>query len=339
MRSMSDGLDTYEPTGQGPSRTDPAFGKRPSERTVEELLAKGAIMLDKPRGPTSHQVVSWLKKVLGVEKAGHLGTLDPNTTGVLPVALRSAVKSLQATLEEGKEYVAVMHLHHPVDERQVRTIASEFTGEIYQVVPVRAAVKRTLRTRTIHYLKVLEVSGPDVLILVGCESGTYIRTLIHDMGEVLGVGAHMSELRRTRSGSVSEADCCTLQELKDAHESYRTTGDEGPLRKVLRPMEELLARMPKVTVKDSTVDALCHGAPLGVPGIEDVDEKVRKGSACAVMTLKGEAVALARAAMDGGDMSSRREGLAVTTIRVLMEPGTYPRSWKRRRPEVAEQKS
>ncbi len=304
------------------SRTDPAFGCPPQERSIEALLNKGAILLDKPRGPTSHQVAAWLKDIVGVEKAGHLGTLDPKTTGVLPIALGSAVRSLQVTLQEGKEYVGIMLLHHDVPEKEVRAIASEFTGEVYQLVPVRAAVKRGLRSRRVHYNKVLEMAGREVLLLVGCDSGTYIRTLIHDMGEVLGAGAHMSELRRTRSGSIHESQCVTLQQVKDAFEIYRTKGDEAALRQVLRPMEVLLGKTPQVIIKDSSVDAVCHGAPLGVPGIASIDRKLKKGDVCAIMTLKGEAVGLAEALMDAS------EGIAVRTTRVLMENGTYPRSWK-----------
>jgi len=310
------------------SRTDPAFGCPPEQRSIEFLMRKGAILLDKPRGPTSHQVAAWLKAIAGVEKAGHLGTLDPKTTGVLPIALGSAVKSLQVTLQEGKEYVGIMLLHHPVPENEVRAIASEFTGEIYQLVPVRAAVKSGLRSRRVHYNKVLEILDREVLLLVGCDSGTYIRTLIHDMGEVLGAGAHMSELRRTKSGSIHESQCVTLQQVKDAFEIYRTKGDESALRLVLRPMEVLFGKVPQIVIKDSSVDAVCHGAPLGVPGIVSVGRKIKKGDVCAVMTLKGEAVALAEALMDSSEIARRSEGIAVKISRVLMDSGTYPRSWK-----------
>jgi H/ACA ribonucleoprotein complex subunit 4 len=166
--------------------------------------------------------------------------------------------------------------------------------------------------------------------MVGCDSGTYIRTLFHDMGEVLGSGAHMSELRRTRSGSIHESRCVTLQKVKDAFELFRTNGDEGLLREVLHPMEVLLERIPAIEIKDTTVDAVCHGAPLGVPGIATVDRKLKKGDVCALMTLKGEAVALAEATMDASEMARRSEGIAVKVTRVLMESGTYPRSWKKR---------
>lgn len=310
-------------------RSDPAFGRPPLERGLEELLQKGAVLLDKPRGPTSHQVVSWMKKILDIEKAGHLGTLDPKTTGVLPVALGNAVRSLQVTLEEGKEYVAVMQLHDNVDAEAIRSIASEFTGEIYQLVPVRAAVKRGLRTRRIHYLKVLEVKERSALMLIGCDSGTYIRTLLHDMGEVLGSGAHMSELRRTRSGCIHESMCCTLQQLKDAFEIFKSEGDIERLRQVIRPIEVLLEKLPHIFIKDTSVDAICHGAPLGIPGISMLGQDVQKGGVCVISTLKGEVVALARAEMDAGDISHRREGAAASVIRVLMETGVYPRSWKR----------
>ncbi|MFO8050910.1 MAG: RNA-guided pseudouridylation complex pseudouridine synthase subunit Cbf5 [Thermoplasmatota archaeon] len=310
--------------------TNPSYGHYPDARPLELLLDTGMIVLDKPNGPTSHQVVSWIKNILEIEKAGHHGTLDPNTTGVLPVALGKAVRMLDLTLEEGKEYAALMHLHRKVPKENLQAVLSDFTGRIYQMVPVRSAVKRRLRERTIEYMKVLDRKENDVLLLIGCESGTYIRTLIHDMGEVLGVGANMIELRRTRSGSLEHNECVTLQQVKDAWVHYQETGSEDLLRKVIIPSENLLRRIPKIYVKDSTVDAVCHGAPLGKPGISAVDRTICKGCTVAVLSLKGEAVAVGKAMMDFKEMISGGRGMSVKVDRVIMEPGTYPRAWKKR---------
>ncbi|MBN1539943.1 MAG: RNA-guided pseudouridylation complex pseudouridine synthase subunit Cbf5 [Candidatus Thermoplasmatota archaeon] len=310
------------------AETDPRFGSDPSERKLNELLDRGAVILDKPRGPTSHQVVSWLRSILEVDKAGHHGTLDPNTTGVLPVALGSAVRVLDLSLPEGKEYIAIMHLHREPPMEHIERVLGEFTGEIYQMVPVRSAVKRGLRQRKIGYIKLLEKEGNDLLLLIGCESGTYIRTLIHDMGEVLGVGANMSELRRTRSGRTGEEKAVRLQDVRDAWEIYKETGDEGRLREVVRPMEELLSHLPRVFIKDSTVDAVCHGAQLSMPGVCGMDGGIRAGDVVVIATLKGEAVAVGEALMDSVQMQSVRKGNAVRTERVLMEPKTYPKAWK-----------
>ncbi len=310
------------------STSDPRYGSSPLGRDIQTLVSTGAVILDKPRGPTSHQVVAWVKDILELEKAGHHGTLDPNTTGVLPIALGNSVRMLDLTLSEGKEYITIMHLHREASPDHIEMVLKDFTGDIYQMVPMRAAVKRGLRQRRIEYIKLLERDGNDLLLLIGCESGTYIRTLLHDMGEVLGVGANMSELRRTRSGKVTEDKAVTLQEVKDAWTFYRESGDEALLRRVIRPAEELLTHLPRVILKDSTVDAICHGAQLGMPGVCGLDPEVRKDGEVLMVTIKGEAVAFGKALMYGSDMQKVRKGICVTTERVLMEPGTYPKAWK-----------
>lgn len=310
-------------------KEDPRYGVSPWDRSIEDLLKKGMVVIDKPRGPTSHQVVSWIKGILGIEKAGHHGTLDPNTTGVLPVALGDSAKLLDTTLSGGKEYITIMHLHSPVSKESLHGVLSDFTGEIYQMVPVRSAVKRGLRTRTMEYIKLLETEGNDHLILIGCESGTYIRTLLHDMGEVLGVGANMTELRRTRSGKIREDRSVTLQELRDAWELCKE-GDETLFRKVVRPAEELVSHLRSIVIKDSAVDAVCHGAPVGLPGLAGVENGIKQGDTISILTQKGELVALGTADMDTVKMMRSGKGQAASPSRVLMETGTYPRAWKTR---------
>lgn len=314
----------------GPTDSDPAYGHFPDKRPLDLLMDTGLVILDKPSGPTSHQVVSWIKGILEIEKAGHHGTLDPNTTGVLPVALGNAVRMLDLTLEEGKEYAALMHLHREVKNDQLNTILSDFTGRIYQMVPVRSAVKRGLRERTIKYMKVMDQDKDDVLLLIGCESGTYIRTLIHDMGEVLGVGANMTELRRTRSGSLKYEETVTLHQLKDAFVELKETGSEVALRKAIVPAETMLREFPRVLIKDSSVDAICHGASLGKPGIVGVDRRIREGKMVVISTLKGELVAVGRSLMSFKEIITGGKGISIKVERVIMEPGTYPKAWKTR---------
>lgn len=306
---------------------EPRFGTNPWERKIPDLLRKGMVVIDKPRGPTSHQVVSWIKEILGVEKAGHHGTLDPNTTGVLPVALGDTVKLLDTTLAGGKEYIAILHLHSRVNAEDLKRLVSDFTGEIYQMVPVRSAVKRGLRTRRIDYMKVLDAEENDFLVLIGCESGTYVRTLLHDMGEVMGVGGNMTELRRTRSGSIREGDSFTLQELRDAWEIFKS-GDEELIRKVVKPAEEMVGHLRSIVLKDSAVDAVCHGAPVGVPGLAGVEDGIRQGEVVSILTMKGELIALGKADMDTSKMIKGGKGQSASPSRVLMDTGTYPRAWK-----------
>ncbi|MFH0815982.1 MAG: RNA-guided pseudouridylation complex pseudouridine synthase subunit Cbf5 [Methanobacteriota archaeon] len=304
-------------------------GKRPEDRTIAELLQAGVVNVDKPQGPTSHQVTAWVRDIFKVEKSGHLGTLDPRVTGVLPVALNNAVRALDALLLDDKEYVCVMHVHRPVPEAQIRETCAAFTGKIFQFPPVRSAVKRQRRVREIYSLDVLEVDDRSVLFVVRCESGTYIRTLCHDIGEALGTGASMGDLRRSKSAGFLETDAHPLQEVRDAWLAWKEGGDESKLRKILLPMEALFSHLHKIAVKDSAVDAICHGASLATPGIASLDAGVAKGSVVAVMTQKGEVVALGESLMDGDTMAASEDGIAVRITRVLMSPETYPRMWSR----------
>ena len=280
------------------SDTAQGYGKDPYQRTIPELLDRGVINLDKPPGPTSHEVVSWVKGILHIHRAGHSGTLDPHVTGVLPTMLGDATRLVQVLLLSGKEYVCVMRLHADVPEADVRRVLAEFTGVIYQRPPLVSAVKRQVRKRTIYYDRFLEQDGRDVLFTVGCEAGTYIRKLCHDVGEALGCGAHMYELRRTRSGPFGEdASLVTLHTLKDAFEIWKETGGEGPLRQCIYPMEYALRDLPEMVVKDSAVDALARGAQLGAQGISQLQTGINKGDMVAVFTHKHEAVSIGRARM------------------------------------------
>ncbi|RLG56803.1 MAG: RNA-guided pseudouridylation complex pseudouridine synthase subunit Cbf5 [Candidatus Hydrothermarchaeota archaeon] len=315
------------------AETDERFGKRPEERSVEEHIKYGIINLDKPRGPTSHEVVAWVKKILNVKKAGHGGTLDPKVSGVLPIAIEESTKIVQTILPAAKEYVCVMHLHGDVEKRDIKRVFKEFEGEIIQRPPIKSAVKRRLRTRRIYYLELIEFKEKDVLFRVGCDAGTYVRKLCHDIGEVLGCGAHMKELRRTKSGSFTEETLVTLHDVVDAYKFWKDYGKEEYIKKVVRPVEEALIYTPKVVIRDSAVDAICHGADLAIPGIVKVDSEIKIGDLVGIFTLKGELVAIGEALMDTKTILMEDYGIAVKTKRVLMKPSTYPRMWKRKNGE------
>ncbi len=221
-----------------------------------------------------------------------------------------------------------MQLHAPVPEQELREKASMLIGRIYQRPPLRSSVKRRLRTRTIHYIDILEYTGKYALLRVGCEAGTYLRKLCHDLGLILGVGAHMRELRRTRSGPFKEDETLiTLQELSEAIYMWREEGKETMLRTAIMPMEYAVCEMPKIVVRDSAVDAIAHGADLAVPGIARIQRSVKQGTRVALLTLKGELVAIGEALMDAEEAASRERGLVVKTRRVIIPPGTYPRMW------------
>lgn len=307
--------------------TNDKFGTYPKDRTPKQLLEYGVINLDKPSGPTSHQVAAWVRDIFAIKQAGHGGTLDPHATGVLPTALQHATKGVKALLLAGKEYVTLMRLHSDIPEPKIRAACASFVGKVKQLPPVRSAVARRVRKREIYYIDVLEVKGRDVLFRAGCEAGTYIRNLCVDIGKALGTRAHMQQLRRSRTGPFDLSDVVTLQDVKDAYTDYRE-GHADELLRVIRPMEDLFVHLPKVVLRDSAIGAICHGAPLHIPGIVAVDEEIEKGDEVLLESLKGEAVALATAEKNTQELAQEETGLAAKPIRILLPKDTYPKIWK-----------
>lgn len=296
------------------------FGKNPEERTVSELLDYGIVNIDKPKGPTTHQVADFVKKILKIKKCGHSGSLDPAVTGVVIVGLGKSTKAVNYLLKAGKEYVCIMHIHKLVDEEKIKEAFIKFTGKIEQMPPVRSAVRRSLRTRTIYGIDILEMDKQDVLFKVRCEAGTYIRKLCHDIGEKLKVGAHMAELRRTKVGPLDESTSVTLHHLTDAFVFWKEDGDEKELKKIIQPVENAVSHLPKIWVLDTTINSLCHGASLKVPGISKLDNLIQPDQTVAVMTLKGELIAIGISQMSSKQMMNSDNGVAVRLERVFMEP-------------------
>jgi len=236
---------------------------------------------------------------------------------------------LPALLKEDKEYICVMRLHGDVSSEELNKVIKEFIGPIYQRPPLRSAVKRALRIRRIYDIEILERSGRDVLLKVWCEAGTYMRKLCHDIGEVLGIGAHMQELRRIRSGVLSENNCtATLHDVIDAYHIWKEKGIEKYIKKVILPVEYVIKGLPKIIIRDSAVDAIAHGASLAVPGVLQVETGIKVGDLVAIFTQKGELVALGIASMRSEDIVSSDRGIAVKTKQVIMRPGVYPALWK-----------
>lgn len=305
------------------------YGQKPEDRSIKDLIRYGVINIDKQPNPTSQEIVAYVKRILGLTKAGHSGTLDPAVTGILPVALEDATKITDALLPAGKEYVCIMHLHSHVSNSKIENILKEFTGVIYQKPPVKSSVKRILRKRTIYYIELLEINDKDVLFKVGCEKGTYIRKLCHDMGQVLGIGAHMKELRRTKSGPFREDETlCSLTRLFDAYETYKESKNEEEIRKVILPMEHGLTHLPKIIIRDNAIAAICHGANLAAPGVVKLHDTIDRNSLVLLESLKGEAVALAEATMNYRTILKSNHGIVAKTSRVLMDRNVYPKVWK-----------
>ena len=306
------------------SETDEKYGLKPEKRTTKDIIEYGVVNIDKPSGPCSHQISDYVQKILKINKAGHSGTLDPKVTGVLPIALGRATRVVEYLLKAGKEYIALMHLHKEVDEKEIKKVFKEFTGKIKQLPPIKSAVKREERTRTIYYIEILEIDKQDVLFKVGCEAGTYIRKLIHDIGQKLKVGAHMSELRRTKAGPFDESTLFTLQDLTDAF-YYYNNGDDTYLRKIIQPVENAVRHLPKIYVIDSAINSICHGVDLKAPGISKFESEIKIDDDVAVFSLKNELIAVGKACFNSETIKKLEKGLVVRVNKVFMDSKTYPR--------------
>ena len=306
-------------------------GHSPLVRPLEEHLKYGIINLDKPSNPSSHEVVAWVKRILKVEKTGHSGTLDPKVTGCLVVCVNRATRLVKSQQSAGKEYVGIVRLHNAVESGQaLEKVVKQLTGPLFQKPPVISAVSKELRIRTIYESKLLEYDEKENLgvFWVSCEAGTYVRTLCIHMGLLLGVGGHMQELRRVRSGMLVEDNTLvTMHDVMDAQWVYEHTKDETYLRRVIMPLEYLLIHYKRVVVKDSCVNAICYGAKLMVPGLLRYEDGIEVGMDIVLMTTKGEAVALGIAEMTTAVMMDCDHGCIAKIKRVIMDRETYPRRW------------
>jgi H/ACA ribonucleoprotein complex subunit 4 len=306
-------------------------GHTPLKRPLFDYVRYGVINLDKPANPSSHEVVAWIRRMLRVDKTGHSGTLDPKVTGSLIVCVDRATRLVKAQQGAGKEYVCVARLHSAVESvAKVAQAIETLTGALFQRPPLISAVKRQLRIRTIYESKLLEYDAERHLVVfwVSCEAGTYIRTLCVHLGLLLGVGGHMQELRRVRSGILGEKDnLVTMHDVLDAQWLYDNHKDESYLRRVIMPLEVLLTSYKRCVVKDSAVNAICYGAKLMIPGLLRYEQGIEVGEEIVLMTTKGEAIALGIAQMTTAVMATCDHGVVAKVKRVVMERDTYPRKW------------
>lgn len=261
----------------------------------------GIIVINKERGYTSFDVVGKLRKIIGVRRIGHTGTLDPMATGVLPIAVGSATRLVEMLTGKSKEYIAEMVLGTTTDtydstgevtgvrpvncsEAEVEAAVISFIGDIEQVPPMYSAVKvngkklyelaregkeieRKSRPVTINHIEILDMQLPKLTIKVSCSKGTYIRSLIYDIGEKLGSGAHMSSLVRTATGDYSLEDCHTLGEV-EAMEA------EGRLGEAIIPADSFFAHLPKVNISGELLRLTLNGNPISK---RDMAERLAKG--------------------------------------------------------------
>lgn len=307
--------------------TDDAFGTVPDERTLEQRLASGFILVDKPAGPTSHQLAAWARDLLGLDRLGHGGTLDPFATGVLPLMAGRCMKITNKILKHKKTYIAVFRFRTMPDEADLKTTIASLTGRIYNVPPEVSAVKVQVRTRTIHAFELLDVEGNDAVARISCDAGTYIRTMARDMGLLLNTPVTLKELRRETSGMFDLNDCVTMDQLADAVWLWKECGQEDALKAIVHPIEKLLVDVPRCQVKDSAVAALAYGAPLLLPGLISIPKGLKKGTELMVSSLKEEAVGFVKLKADSNDIIAMESGEIARPSMVLMDTDVYPRRW------------
>ncbi len=305
--------------------TDWDHGRRPEQRSIEERLENGLILIDKPAGPTSHQVSMWTSEILERDKTGHSGTLDPQVTGVLPIGLNDGTKVLQALTAAGKVYVGGMEIEDERTKAEIAAAVPDVIGTRTQTPPEKSAVKREPREREIYDLAVLEVDGTQILFRIECEKGFYVRNFCQNFAQDLGTTGEMTDLRRTQVGVFEEGQLHSLQDVVDAYEFWKD-GKDNRLEEMILPVEAGVRHLKKVLVKDSAVASICHGADLGVQGIAKLQDGIEDGEMVALLTLKGELIALADAEMTSQEMAEE-SGTATDLRRVFMEKDIYPKGW------------
>ena len=307
--------------------TNEAFGTVPDDRTLEQRLASGFILVDKPAGPTSHQLAAWARDLLGLDRLGHGGTLDPFATGVLPLMAGRCMKITNKILKHQKSYIAVFRFRQEPDITALKSAMTAMTGRIYNVPPEVSALKVQVRTRTVETFELLDTDGNDVVARIRCEAGTYIRTMARDLGLVLNTPVSLKELRREHSGIFGLEHCVTMDQLADAVWLWKECGQEEALKAIVHPIEKLLVDVPSCQIKDSAVAALAYGAPLLRPGLVSIPKHLKKGTELLVTSMKNEAVGFVKLKADSNDVAKMSSGEVARPSMVLMDTEVYPRRW------------
>ncbi len=245
-----------------------------------QILKKGVVLVDKPKGITSFDVVEMVCETLGIKKAGHTGTLDPNVTGLMLLALEESRKAMPILMGMDKEYEGKMLLHGEVEKGRIEKTFKKFTGEIVQKPPVKSRVARVERKRKVYFLDILRINGREIEFRVKCEAGTYVRKLVHDIGEELGCGAHMTGLKRTKIGPFELKESVPLSKLSE---------------KNVIPLERILERikLKKITVKEQAIPKIRNGSPVFPEWIVK-REKAKENEIVGIFDKGGEIIALGK---------------------------------------------
>ena len=308
--------------------TDSSHGAPVLQRSLEERLDAGLILIDKPAGPTSHQVAAWAKDILGIDHLAHGGTLDPFATGLLTLMTGRARRLTSQVLGHDKEYVGVLKVGGDADMSSLEEAINSLRGEIYNVPPSESAVKVQVRTRRIRAFEILDTKERLAAIRVACDAGTYIRTLARDLGLMINSPIQLVELRRTRSGNFTEHHCVPMEDLVDAVYLWREKEDASAMLRLVSPIDVLLDGRSGLILKDGAVSAVSHGAPLTRPGIQAIQGDFESDEEIVLWSMKGEVVAIANATRGTAEIPQIKVGEVAKPSLVLMPADTYPRQWR-----------
>ncbi len=285
---------------------------------VEELLEDGIIIIDKPPGQTSHEITSFVKKILGVKRSGHAGTLDPQVSGVLPVAIGRATKLIGYIAGKTKTYVGIIKFRdEKISDERIKELFEEFTGEITQTPPKISAVRKVPRKRFVYYIKFLERKERLVLFEAKVDAGTYIRTLCEGIGKKCG-GARMEELRRISVGRITEKEAVTMQGLIDAMWLWKEKKNPKELLRILKKPEDYIDAK-KVIVRENAVESLLSGAQLMAPGLKDAED-IKKDETVALYSESGKFIGMGKALFDKEEMLEKKKGKVVKIERIHLKP-------------------
>jgi tRNA U55 pseudouridine synthase TruB len=285
--------------------------KLKNEKPIRELLNFGIANINKPAGMTSFDVVNSVRKALELKKCGHFGTLDPNVTGVLPIALGNACKIQEYFMHHEKIYIGTMQLHKPTTREKLESEMKKFIGKINQLPPRKSRVKRQIRQREIIEFKILNFNETAKIaeFMAEVEAGTYIRKLIDDLGKGIN-GAQMIGLRRIKAGIFSEKDkeFVSLADFEKAVEEYKkgnqenllperdeyravgflddpklnhkqkNFGHEKRLREMIIPAEIITKILPVIEINEEAVRKLKNGSPIFEEMLENKEKKIPENS-------------------------------------------------------------
>ncbi|MEM4158538.1 MAG: RNA-guided pseudouridylation complex pseudouridine synthase subunit Cbf5 [Candidatus Anstonellaceae archaeon] len=289
-----------------------------ADQELQKLLNCGFILLDKPRGPSSHEISAYIKKLLGLKKAGHSGTLDPKVSGVLIIGLNKATRLLRFLTMQSKTYIGVMRVcNKPKDLKEVQEIFKKFIGKIKQIPPKESAVAKKERIREIYNLEALEIEGKKILFRAKVQAGVYIRTLAEDIGKYFGCGK-LLELRRIAVGLVEEEDCCNLYDLIDAWKFYKQTLNSEPIKRLIKPFDKIIL-LPKIYVEQKSVEAVCRGLPLAKSGVAAAKDFFAKNSYVFLVDSTGEIFAIGLSVCSTQDLKNLKNNSIVALPKIVLK--------------------